>query len=251
VVTTFEKIRQLYTSIQPKNGTVLIFSKSVRLFTWLLSYLIFKTFQVKPNQVSTMGILTGLIASLFALRSEYFLFTCCVLIWTLLDCIDGELARLSQNFSSKGLILEKINSDLQYALWIPALSIGLFSQGYIKMHVLYAALISTAMFVALRSFLNTVPQSISQIHKDLRSFIGSQFKDGDLYRKESIFGKALYIFWRNGTTQFGLFPFYCILFIFYRESLVEFVVVQYFLMYFMVSLGVIVGLFFTKQLNTF
>jgi hypothetical protein len=246
---TYEKIRKFHRLVQPENGTILISSRFVRVFTWVLTYIIFKPLRIKPNLVSILGIFTGLIASLFALRSEYNLFSYCVLLWTIFDCVDGELARLTKNFSSRGLILEKINSDLQYSLWIPTLGIGLFNQGFITLFELFAALVSTAIFVALRSFLNKKPVGIKNIHKDLRRIIGSQFKDGNVYRSHSLVGKTLYIFWRNGTTQFGLFPIYCVLILFYGEIVVKLMLSQYTAMYFLVSIGIILGLFLIKKLN--
>jgi phosphatidylglycerophosphate synthase len=118
---------------------------------------------VKPNQVSVIAVLVGLAAcGLIALgsRTELLVGAALVHLYAVLDSVDGELARLTKNYSLKGLFIE----DLSSYLMLNGVNLAIASYLYRTQGVLLplwlaafiAAFAHNAMPAARRSLLKSV-----------------------------------------------------------------------------------------------
>lgn len=195
--------------VQPRKKTVHVTSRLLRTSTWVLTYLLFRL-GFYPNQVSLMSIFAGLFAGVFAMKGELFIFSLLCLLWAVLDCCDGELARLIASrkgtAGTSGSVIELINSNIQYALWIPGIAIGQFIEGKVGLEVLIFSVCSSIMYSATRVVMNFDISNQSDHEGKLKVFFISQTKNGDHLRNRKIEYKIIYIFWRNALTQFGIFP---------------------------------------------
>lgn len=196
-------------AVQPRKTTIHVTSRLLRTSTWVLTYLLFK-FGLYPNLVSLMSIFAGLFAGVFAMKGELFIFSLLCLLWAVLDCCDGELARLIASrkgiTDTSGSVIELINSNIQYALWIPSIAIGQFIEGTISLEVLIFSVCSSITYSASRVVMNFDIPKQSDFGSKLKVFFISQTKNGDHFRDGKIGYKIIYIFWRNALTQFGIFP---------------------------------------------
>jgi phosphatidylglycerophosphate synthase len=86
---------------------------------------------LSANQVSSLSILFGVIGGLlFAFGNYYLMIIGCIVffhLWNLLDCVDGEVARVTNDLSLGGNYLEEIHNPLIESLFMACFGIGLFT----------------------------------------------------------------------------------------------------------------------------
>ena len=70
-----------------------------------------------------------IIIGIFFILSKFVIGSILLILWVLLDNLDGELARLKKLESSLGKALEKYNSDLMYMVCLPSINLGLYNSG--------------------------------------------------------------------------------------------------------------------------
>ncbi|MEO7733022.1 MAG: CDP-alcohol phosphatidyltransferase family protein [Kofleriaceae bacterium] len=87
-----------------------------------------RSLAVTPNHVTVVAIVIGLVASLIASRAGYARFALAGVLLELnsiLDSVDGELARLRYQYSKLGQWLDNLSDDLVDNLFIVAVGVGL------------------------------------------------------------------------------------------------------------------------------
>ena len=123
----------------------------------------------------------------------------------ILDCVDGELARINEKETILGLKLESIHADLTLILFPSTVLLGLIRAEAIQNWVFLFLLFSTSIYVNWRS-----AYSSSQVHDDpsklsfLQKIIYSQQKPNNSIRASSNIGIFLYILRINTSTQLGV-----------------------------------------------
>jgi len=83
---------------------------------------------VSANQVSAIGILLGVIAGLMLSFGNLLMFLSIVFyqLWNIFDCVDGEVARVTNNFTIGGRFLEEIDWVTVECAFLSFLGIGLY-----------------------------------------------------------------------------------------------------------------------------
>jgi len=83
---------------------------------------------VSANQVSAIGMLFGIIAGVMLSFGNYLMFLSIVFyqLWNIFDCVDGEVARVTQNFTIGGRFLEEIDWVTAESAFLSFLGIGLY-----------------------------------------------------------------------------------------------------------------------------
>ena len=122
-----------------------------------------------------------------------------------LDCVDGELARINRKETNLGAKLESIHADLTLILFPSTILIGLIKMESFSNWILLLLLFSTAIYVNWRSMYSSSPikddpSKLSFINK----IIYSQQKPNNVIRDSSIIGKAIFITRINTATQLGI-----------------------------------------------
>jgi len=83
---------------------------------------------ISANQVSAIGILLGIIAGLMLSFGNFLMFLSIGFyqLWNIFDCVDGEVARVTQNFTIGGRFLEEIDWVTVECAFLSFLGIGLY-----------------------------------------------------------------------------------------------------------------------------
>ena len=87
-----------------------------------------RSLAVTPNHVTIVAILVGLTASLLASRGGYLMFALAGVLLeinSILDSVDGELARLRYQYSKLGQWLDNLSDDIVDNLFLVAVGVGL------------------------------------------------------------------------------------------------------------------------------
>lgn len=178
----------------------------LRQFSLPTSYYVLAPLKISPNIITSLSICSGIGAAFALATSNYILGAILMILWGFLDCCDGEVARYTERQSKYGAVLEIINSDLQYVLWLPALSYGLFAGGFLDVSWAFLAFVSCGLFSVLRTVLNVYPEDILHQPKSrLVTFVACQFKNMEEMRSDHLFASYFYNIWRNIITQQGMF----------------------------------------------
>lgn len=235
----WQRIQFLRNQVQPTVRTIHVTSRIIRSVSWLITYSL-NSLKMSPDAVSLVSITMGITATYFALHGNFQLFICFYLLWALFDCCDGELARLHSAMSKRpvpaGALIEKINSDLQYLTWIPALAAGIFGLYSKPINWVFLAMIAMAAYNSLRVIFNRTDVPVAFRGKRLFEFYWSQCKGGHLIRNNNKLYKYTYITWRNLLTQFGIFPLaFLVLVLFSNERFISFFIQSYIVVYLIFS----------------
>jgi len=178
----------------------------LRHVSYLVSYYIFVPLGFSANAVTVLSILSGIAAAGFALGGLFLAAAILMIVRGLLDYCDGQVARFTGNLSSIGALLEPINSDLQYLLWLPSIAAGMHLMGKLPFAWVMAACFGCGTYIVMRKLYSAYPLSIlGEPDSRLKLIIASQFKSAHQYRRESSTGKWMFIIWRNVLAQCGLF----------------------------------------------
>ena len=97
-------------------------------FTWF-----FDRTPITPNQITGLMILSGIIGGLFLGFGGYTNSLVAILLFQLfliLDCVDGEVARIKKMFSLKGKLLDLIANDIVFISLFSGLIFKIFNGNY-------------------------------------------------------------------------------------------------------------------------
>ncbi len=147
-----------------------------RKFSILITRLLIKT-PVIPNHITVISILTGLTAAFFLSTGEYgyaILGSFIFLISTILDCTDGEIARLRYQESKYGSLLDIIGDNVVHLAIFCGITIGAYRKiGEEYILILGAFAIIGAIFIFFILLYNMMgkdsgsdtPSSLSAVEK--------------------------------------------------------------------------------------
>lgn len=110
---------------------------------------VFLNLKIKPNTVTIYMVITGIIgAILFAFDNIWFKFTgyIFILLWLILDCADGEVARITKTFSKFGKELDFIIHIINHPLFNVAIFLSLVQLK--KCNVIFLA-INSILFISI------------------------------------------------------------------------------------------------------
>ena len=165
-----------------------------------------KILNLHPNFITFISFITLFMAAYFAYSSLFVLAGIFIFITCVLDCVDGELARLNSKETKLGQKLESIHADLTLILFPSTILIGLINMNSIQIWVLLLLLFSTSIYVNWRSaYSSTLTLNPSKLSY-LQRIIYSQQKSNYEIRNSSFIGKILFILRINTSTQLGI-PF--------------------------------------------
>jgi phosphatidylglycerophosphate synthase len=172
-----------------------------------VSYFLSRT-SIHPNVITLFSILSGVLGAIAFAARWYAWGALGIFLWMLFDCADGEVARLTGKTSSIGKRLEPLNSDIQYVILLPSLSIGLHWAGVIAAHWVYLAFYAVSLYNIAREFYSSYPEKLLGKPRGWKKIlIAVQFKNmGELRRLHPGMGLTFFA-WRNIITQGGgLYP---------------------------------------------
>jgi len=137
----YKDIRKI-TKIKPINQEVFFaYFFGRRLSPFIVN--VFLNLKIKPNTVTVYMIIVGIIgAILFAIDNIWFKFTgyIFILLWLILDCADGEVARITKVFSKFGKELDYIAHIINHPLFNIAFLLSLIQLN--KYNAILLAIIS-------------------------------------------------------------------------------------------------------------
>ena len=167
--------------------------------------LISKILNLHPNFITLISFFTLFAASIYAFYGSFIIASLLMFLTIVLDCVDGELARLNEKNTVLGVKLESIHADLTLILFPGTILIGLIKMESFSNWILLLLLFSTAIYVNWRSIYSSSPikddpSKLSFINK----IIYSQQKPNNEIRDSSIIGKAIFITRINTATQLGV-----------------------------------------------
>lgn len=203
-----DKTTQTTLELKTNEEKYFLFIAIVRRISPVITWVFYKVSWISPNMVTFLSIFSGIGAAVSFIQSEYYLGALFAFLWMLFDCADGELARKLNRTSNLGGHLERINSDIQYIIFLPSLAIGLFLSEKITIDVVFLTFFGTASYNILRSYLGAYPHDILGEPTGLKCWIAIQFKNMKPLRQEHpIMAFLTYYLWRNIYTQGGfLYP---------------------------------------------
>ena len=169
--------------------------------------IISKILNLHPNFITLISFITLFLASFYAYKGSFIAASLLMSLTIVLDCVDGELARINEKETKLGEKLESIHADLTLILFPSTILIGLIKEESFSNLILLFLLFSTAIYVNWRSMysssaVNDDPSKLSFTRK----IIYAQQKPNNKIRSSSFIGKFIYILRINTATQLG-FPF--------------------------------------------
>jgi hypothetical protein len=94
---------------------------------YLILPLLFRL-KITPNQVTTLSLMVGLMAAFFVWHQHFVVGALFAIMAVFLDCCDGQIARLTDQISEFGRILDGVFD----AVWITALWLAIYFSGYFQ-----------------------------------------------------------------------------------------------------------------------
>jgi phosphatidylglycerophosphate synthase len=85
--------------------------------------------KVTPNQISVIGVLLGILSAVFILTGNFIIAALVLYLSFVADCVDGELARLRNQFTKTGFWLESSLDSL--SLLVPLVAVGYASEQWV------------------------------------------------------------------------------------------------------------------------
>jgi len=169
--------------------------------------IISKILNLHPNFITFISFVTLFLASFYAFDGSFFASSLFMSLTIVLDCVDGELARINEKETKLGEKLESIHADLTLIFFPSTILIGLIKEESYSNLILLFLLFSTAIYVNWRSIysssvINDDPSNLSFV----RRLMYAQQRPNNKIRSSSIIGKFIYILRINTATQLG-FPF--------------------------------------------
>ena len=214
-----------------------------------LSYYILAPLKLSPNVLSILSILSGILAALFFVIQLYVIGSLMIFLWIIFDCADGEVARLTDRKSASGEMLETLNSNIQYIIWLPSIAYGLYAEEMLSVHWVIIAMLSTALYNVTRKFYGGYPKNNMGEPKNIfMCIIACQFKNmGELREKYSV-PSYIYYIWRNILTQLGVFGPTIFVIAIYDSNLLPIFVSLYALLYLTFSIITFIAICVTSMI---
>ena len=133
-----ESIKELRKICQPKydqikvNPYYRVYRRFFRIFSiYITKFLLY--FNISANTISILGLILGIIGSLYFSFSKFLFGSIVMQLWFLMDTLDGELARYyhhknkQKDYLSKGEFLDLNSHHLVHSLVFIGLSLGLYN----------------------------------------------------------------------------------------------------------------------------
>jgi len=244
MIDRYKKIRDIaYPPHKREYGRKLIFSIFCRSISTLLAILCSKL-KLTPNAVSLISIVSGCLGIYLLFSGELIPGAVLSANSKLLDCVDGELARITGKISKIGGWLEPLNSNLQYLFVLPAIACFHLKVGVVTIELVFTAFIASGVFVAVRGIYNT-DLSGKQGTSYLKTIILCQFKHNHDLRRENRTGALLYYLRYNLISQNGvMYPMLIILAVYFPAGMIYYVyyfIIVYLIFFFITFTGVWFG----------
>lgn len=106
--------------------------------------------RMTPDQVTTLSLLTGLSAAYLVLHRQFIISAILVIGAIILDCTDGQLARITGKTSPMGRIMDGFFDSL----WVTALWLAIFFSGYFQGRGISPGTFWLMFFASLSMFLH-------------------------------------------------------------------------------------------------
>jgi phosphatidylglycerophosphate synthase len=209
-------------------------------FTFFFS----KYTNIKPNTISLFSIFF-LFLSLWNLFIENYAYSFFFLFMNLfLDNIDGELARVNNQASKFGELLEKINSDLFYLFFYNLIAYKYFNDQLIELRNFIFFIFISLLYFLIRSRIShiTIPETLKL--NQLNTILFGLFKYSDNIRINYRISRVIYIFFWNVISSGGVSE---IIFAFLLIMNFDSFAIKYIFFYYFVLFIYIILLFFTKS----
>ncbi len=196
----------MYPSLKRSDEEKFILVFLARRVSMRMSYYIWAKLGVHPNIVTLFSILLGIAGSISFIYQQYLMGGILLFFWMVFDCCDGEVARFTGKTSSLGERLEVLNSNLQYAIWLPSLAIGLYLAEAITLYWVFGAFLGASLYNVFRSVYANYPKDIlGEPTSNKMIMIAVHFKNMKELRARYP-GRALsYIIRHNILSQGGIF----------------------------------------------
>ena len=228
----------------------------VRRVSFPFSYL-FAKLKFHPSIVTIFSILSGIFGALSFAIGNYIFASLFIFLWQLFDCSDGEVARLTGKTSSLGARLEYLNSNIQYLILIPSLSIGLYLDNLIGQHWVAIAFVGSGLYSIFREMYTLYPEDkLGKPESKLKILIAVQFKNMVDLRVENPYLALSFYLWRNILTQSGiLYPLTIIFSLLSNKRILSYIVYSYSILYIAFALLsllilLIAGIFFERNFKS-
>lgn len=209
-------------------------------FTFFFS----KYTNIKPNTISLFSIFF-LFLSFWNLLIENYAYSFFFLfVNLLLDNIDGELARVNNQVSKYGELLEKINSDLFYLFFYNLIVYKYFDDQLIELKYFIFFIFVSLLYFFIRSRIShiKIPKTL-KLNK-LNTILFGLFKYSNDLRNNYGISKLIYIFFWNIISSGGISE---IVFAFLLIMNLDAFAINYIFFYFFILFIYIILLFFTKS----
>ncbi|MFC1595103.1 CDP-alcohol phosphatidyltransferase family protein, partial [Patescibacteria group bacterium] len=118
---------------------------------------------IKPDYITILGITIGLVGCWFVFQNPWvykIIGVCFLYLNTILDRVDGEIARYKKIYSLKGIYLDEINHLIIPSLFFLALAFGLHPFSILKSSVIYTAGALSALSIMIIRITHSLPQQI-------------------------------------------------------------------------------------------
>jgi phosphatidylglycerophosphate synthase len=197
-----------------------------------VSYFVLAPLGVHPNAITAASSIVGILAAVAFALGHFVGGAWMTILWGVMDCCDGEVARLTGRQSKFGELLETLNSNLQYAIWLPAIAYGLYSGGALELGWVFAAFLACAVFNVGRGLWGKYPVAyLGQPVGRARVFLACQFKDMFELRRTDRVAAMVFYAWRNVVAQHGLFELLFLCFALFIPSGLPFLTMFYVVVY--------------------
>ena len=167
--------------------------------------------RISPNLISLISILLIFLSSYLILTKMFLGGIILLALAVILDCVDGELARVLKKTSVLGERLEALGADLVTMVGIPSISIWMFFYNDLTVLIVFFSFISASVYVFSRGFLNFDVQTEIDKLSFWEKITFSQSKNNISIRKKSFLGSMIFFLRMNLVTQDGIVFFSVIL----------------------------------------
>ena len=167
--------------------------------------------KISPNLISTISILLIFVSSYLILIKMFLLGIILLALAVILDCVDGEVARVLKKTSILGERLEALSADLVTMVGIPSISIWMFLYNDLSVLIVFFSFISASVYVFSRGFLNFDVQTEIDKLSFWEKINLSQSKYNISIREKSFLGSMIFFLRMNLVTQDGILFFSVIL----------------------------------------
>jgi len=128
-----QSLKEIRNKYQCSSGNAWYLRTVCRKFSVYFTWFFIRT-SITPNQISLLMILMGIIGGVFLAMPGYVNGLLGVLflhLFLILDCVDGEVARIKRKFSSKGKFLDLIANDIVFVSIFTGLCFRMYQDSFV------------------------------------------------------------------------------------------------------------------------